>query len=54
MNDAVTMNINIDNYMAADQSQNGFVDFGDNIVEDGDLDSRILSNHLSLPEFALI
>ena len=28
--------------------------FGDNIVEDGDLDSRVLSNHLSLPEFALI
>ena len=36
------MNINIDNYMASDASQNGFVDFGDNIVDDLRIDKKML------------
>lgn len=44
--DAVTMNINMDNYLKADatahDSSYGFVDFGDNLVDDLRVDQHML------------
>jgi hypothetical protein len=46
VNNAVNMNINIDNYMSADSRSAGdtygFVDFGDNLVDDLRVDSKVL------------
>lgn len=44
VSDAVNMNFNMDSYIKADASSTGFVDFGDNIVDDLRVDNKMIED----------